>query len=253
MSGRPSTSTRSEPGSTAAAPTVPVRRALAWSQLYRLLALAFRYPDAARVGALAQLAGALQLEALGQSARGLRPTLAELASAARGTTPEGLQDQYVATFGHVTLPDCPLYESACGIGDPFQQPQTLADIAGFYRAFGLEMAKDAAERVDHLAVELEFMHYLAYREAYALEHHGQDQARLLRDAQRRFLQDHLGRWGPVIARTVAARVGGVLGAAARLLERALAAAARRWRSSPPPVAATAHTKEADERTSRDYS
>ncbi len=229
----------------AAAPTAPVRRALARSQLYRLLALAFRYPDSARVGALEQLAGALPVEALGQSGRALRPALAELASAARGTAPEGLEDQYVAAFGHVTLPDCPLYESACGIGDPFQQPQTLADIAGFYRAFGLEMAKDAAERVDHLAVELEFMHYLAYREAYALEHHGQDRARLIQDAQRRFLRDHLGRWGPVIARAVAARAGGVLGAAARLLERVLAAEARRWRLPPSPVADTGHTREAD--------
>jgi len=248
MSGRPSTSTRSEPRAVSTGAGAAVERALARSRLYRLLALAFRYPDAARVGALGQLAGAVPVEALGESGRALRPALAELASAAGATTPEALQDQYVAAFGHVTLPDCPLYESACGAGDPFQQPQALANISGFYRAFGLEMAKDAAERADHLAVELEFMHYLAYREAYALEHHGREQARLIRGAQRRFLQDHLGRWGPVVARAVAARADGALAAAARLLERFLDAEARRSRISPSPVAGAVHTGEVDGRS-----
>lgn len=246
MSGPPSTSTRSEVRGVSAGAKVAVERALARSRLYRLLALAFRYPDTARVAALEQLAGAERVEALGPSGGELQRSLSELASAARGTTPEDLQDQYVAAFGHVTLPDCPLYETACGIGDPFQQSQALADIAGFYRAFGLEMAEGAAERVDHLAVELEFMHYLAYREAYALEHHGRDRARLIREAQRRFLQDHLERWGPVVARAVAARADGVLGAAARLLERFLAAEAKQWRLAPSPVAGAGCSEDADE-------
>ena len=245
MSGPPSTSTRSEPRAPSAGAKVPVERALARSQLYRLLALAFRYPDAARGEALERLADGVRIEALDRGPRKLQRSLSELAVAAGGTTPEALQDRYVAAFGHVTLPDCPLYETACGTGDPFQQSQTLADIAGFYRAFGLEMAEDAAERVDHLAVELEFMHYLAYREAYALERHGRERSRLIREAQRRFLQDHLERWGPVVARAVAVRADGVLGAAARLLERFLAAEARRWRIAPSPVSDTGHAEEAD--------
>ena len=51
--------------------------------------------------------------------------------------------------------------------DPLFQPHRLADLAAFYRAFGLELAADAAERQDHLCIELEFMSVLAAKEGYA--------------------------------------------------------------------------------------
>lgn len=214
---------------------VAVARALARSRIYRILALAFRCPEAGDAAALDQLAQTAGVEALGEGASGLAPVLQELASALQATDAEALRDRYVATFGHVTLPDCPLYETACGAGDPFRQPQTLADLSGFYRAFGLEVAANAGERGDHLAVELEFMHYLAYREAYALERHGAEQVAAIQDAERRFLLDHLGRWAPVVAGAVAARADGALGAAARLLERFLDDEANRWGISFSPV------------------
>ncbi|MDR4472503.1 MAG: molecular chaperone TorD family protein [Nitrospira sp.] len=31
----------------------------------------------------------------------------------------------------------------------------MGDIAGFYKAFGVELSKDVHERLDHLSVELE--------------------------------------------------------------------------------------------------
>lgn len=207
--------------------------ALARSQVYRALALAFRHPEADSLGTLSGVVAALA------EAQTLPTPVAEavagLNAALQGVRLDDLQDQYVATFGHVTVPDCPLYETACGMGDPFLQPQTLADLAGFYRAFGLEMAGEAHERADHLTVELEFMHYLAYREAYALEHHGPEQVAIVHDGERRFLEAHLGRWAPVLARAVAARAGGPLAAAARLLERLLAHEVERWRIAPAPV------------------
>lgn len=220
----------------AMAKSTAVARALERSQIYRALAVVFRYPVAASVDGLKRLAEDMRASAAGHSSASLVEALSELEAAGRGATLESLQDRYVAAFGHVTLPDCPLYETACGIGDPFQQAQTLADIAGFYRAFGLEMAADAAERADHLAVELEFMHYLAYREAFALDRHGPEQSAIIQDAERRFVELHLGRWVPVAARTVAARGDGVLGAAARLLECFVAEEVDRWDLAPPPVA-----------------
>lgn len=219
------------------APPEEAARALVRSQIYRALALAFRHPDAESAGALAGIAPALVAAAAGRVPAGVRGALSELAAAVEGADLESLKEQYVETFGHVTVPDCPLYETACGMGDPFLQPQTLADLAGFYRAFGLEMAGDARERADHLTVELEFMHYLAYREAYALEHHGEERTAVIRDAERRFLEAHLGRWAPVLARAVSARAGGALGAAARLLERLLVHEVERWGICPAPVVA----------------
>ena len=37
----------------------------------------------------------------------------------------------------------------------------MGDIAGFYSAFGVQLSQDIHERLDHLSVELEFLHFLA--------------------------------------------------------------------------------------------
>jgi len=191
---------------------------LARSLVYRALADAFRYPERDGVhDVVSRIAASVGGELGGP----LASALAELAGASRAVPLDRAREGYHAVFGHVTLPDCPLYETACGPTDPFQQAQALADLQGFYRAFGVEPGEEAHERADHLAVELEFMHYLAFREAYALERHGAERAETLRIAQRRFLEEHLGRWAPVVARAVAARAGEPLAAAARALEQFL--------------------------------
>jgi TorA maturation chaperone TorD len=92
--------------------------------------------------------------------------------------------------------------------DPLFQPHRLADLAAFYAAFGLEMAPDAAERHDHISIELEFMCVLAAKEAYALEHQlDGEQAALCREAQKKFLREHLGRWTPAFTRRLARMAG----------------------------------------------
>lgn len=71
----------------------------------------------------------------------------------------------------------------------------LADIAGFYRAFGVEVTP-GTERVDHIVAELEFMHLLAVKEAAAEQRGEDDRVSLCRDAAAAFLGDHLARWCP---------------------------------------------------------
>lgn len=111
----------------------------------------------------------------------------------------GLQDEYRRLFGHALSPDCSPYESYYGTGHVFQQSQTLADISGFYKAFGLEPSAAGHERADHVAMELEFMAVLAAKEAHALARELPEQAMVCRDAQRKFLEDHLGRWADSFA------------------------------------------------------
>ena len=82
----------------------------------------------------------------------------------------------------------------------FQQTNTLADIAGFYRAFGLEVSEEQGERLDHIGTELEFMGFLAFKERYAGENHGEEKALICEDAQRKFLKEHLGKWAPLFLR-----------------------------------------------------
>ena len=98
--------------------------------------------------------------------------------------------------------------------DPLFQPHRLADLAAFYRAFGLDMTPDATERQDHICVELEFMSVLAAKEAYALDQRlGGDAVEVCRDTERKFLREHLGRWVPAFGRRLLATAGpGALGA-----------------------------------------
>jgi len=120
---------------------------------------------------------------------------------------QSFHDAYVATFGHAARGGCPLNEIEYGDikADPLFQPHRLADLAAFYRAFGLEVAEDAGERQDHICLELEFLCVLAAKEAYAVEHQlDADQLAQCRDAQKKFLREHLGRWTPAFTRRLAA-------------------------------------------------
>jgi hypothetical protein len=76
----------------------------------------------------------------------------------------------------------------------------MGDIAGFYKAFGVELSRDVHERMDHLSVELEFMHFLAYKESYARCHDGAEKTQIVVDAQKKFVKDHIGRWVPLFAK-----------------------------------------------------
>jgi hypothetical protein len=128
---------------------------------------------------------------------------------------------HLACFGHTVRGDCPMNEIEYGDikADPLFQPHRLADLGAFYGAFGMELTPDAAERIDHISIELEFMSVLAAKEAHALEHQLEDEAgATLRDAQKKFLREHLGRWMPAFARRLAKMADSTaLGALARLL------------------------------------
>ena len=111
-----------------------------------------------------------------------------------------LQAAYSHTFG---VAGSLGYETEYGLPHEYRQSQEMADIAGFYRAFGFNLGGTVRERPDHVAVELEFMHVLALKEAYALDSDILEHAEICIDAQSKFLQDHLGRWIQLFARSVA--------------------------------------------------
>lgn len=197
----------------------PVQRALGRSALYRLLSLACAYPSDDRIRALREEALPAAGIGAGVIDSELGRCLETLASLLSSLPLEELQSQYHRTFGHVSFADCPAYESAFGNANLFQQVQVMADVAGFYRAFGFTVSDSYRERVDHLAVELEFMHVLTYKEAFARVHHGRDKVAICRRGQRRFWRQHLGRWLPAFTRLLGAKAeGGVYLALARLLE-----------------------------------
>ena len=135
---------------------------------------------------------------------------APLREALRGVdTPlEERRAAHTALFTLTVSADCPDYETAYDPRDIFQQAQAMADVAGFYRAYGLQVGGLEHQRPDHISTELEFMSVLAFKEAYALENLGQPEAEATREAQSLFLRDHLGCWGPAFGRRVRARADG---------------------------------------------
>jgi len=85
----------------------------------------------------------------------------------------------------------------------FAQSHVMGDISGFYKAFGVELSKDIHERLDHLSVEFEFMHFLAYKESYSLCHDGSEKTLIVVEAQKKFVKNHIGRWVPLFCRMLA--------------------------------------------------
>ncbi len=109
-----------------------------------------------------------------------------------------LLEEYSRLFEPRNKLQVPPYETEYTLAESPQhalsQPAHLADIAGFYKAFGLSISVEKPDRVDHISTELEFMHVLAHKELLAIENDEKEHIEIVRDAQRKFVADHLGRW-----------------------------------------------------------
>ena len=130
---------------------------------------------------------------------------------------EQLNAQFEQTFGLVVAGSCPPYETEYINGKlTFQRSHHLADISGYYRAFGLQPAAGSTERFDHVSLELEFLGALIRLEQQpGLEN---ERADLCRTAQSRFLKDHAAWWLPGFARLLGReRPDSFYAAAGRLL------------------------------------
>lgn len=103
-------------------------------------------------------------------------------------------------FGHTARGVVCPYEAEYGQEGLFEQPRRLAQIVGFYRAFGLVPREEERERPDHLSCELEFLDFLSRKEAVALEARQEETRQETHKAVRLFLKDHVGRVGPTFAR-----------------------------------------------------
>jgi nitrate reductase assembly molybdenum cofactor insertion protein NarJ len=110
-----------------------------------------------------------------------------------------LQSEHRRIFG---LTGSLCYETEFGLPHEFRQVQELADITGFYQAFGFKMGGNVRERPDHISVEIEFMYLLALKEAYAIVNGTKKQVEICVDAQKAFLEEHLGRWIGLFAQAV---------------------------------------------------
>ncbi|MBI4519058.1 MAG: molecular chaperone TorD family protein [Deltaproteobacteria bacterium] len=140
-----------------------------------------------------------------------------------------LQSEWLRLFSLTPL--CSPYETAQS-EDALGKATVLADVAGFYRAFGLQPDQEMA---DHIASEMGFAAHLLTKLAYAQSRGMTEQAEVTGDAYLGFFGEHLGPFaGRFFTRAQAAAGPFYRGAAGLglLLIRELARATNRGRSRP---------------------
>jgi DMSO reductase family type II enzyme chaperone len=172
-------------------------RAIARSRAYRLFSEAFEYPDDERPQRVRDGAFSRPLEeALALVAPELGEGL-EHAALCDGGQDDELAIDYTRLFDvGASGPPCPLYGGLYGGA----RMKTMEEAIRFYNHFGLKLSERPRELPDHIGTQLEFLHYLAFREAEALEGEG-DPAPYQR-AQRDFVERHPGHWVPMLRERV---------------------------------------------------
>ena len=117
----------------------------------------------------------------------------EAARAWRSSEPQPLAAEYSRLFQGQA--PCPPRETAYGDGRRIGGRQAeLADIRGFYEAFGVAPSTTAPDLPDHVSTELEFFALLQLKTAYATAEGLDEQRQVSEGATKAFLEDHLGRW-----------------------------------------------------------
>lgn len=135
---------------------------------YKSLAVAFSYPDSKLFDFFPELSG----------------------------EKEGLVREYDRLF---RVKEIWLYGTEYISQNEFQRSNYLADISGFYKAFGVEINSD---RPDSLEAVLEFMHYLIYKEINAPS---AEKAEICLDAQKKFFNEYVSPMARAIAEKVIAQ------------------------------------------------
>ena len=164
--------------------------------LLRVLSLGLAPPTSSTLEEIGALAGALTARP------GAPAELGALHDAAVSTPLDELVAAHERLFdGDVAVPP---YEGSYEL-DPFRQTRQMADVAGFYAAFGAEADGPAVERADHAGTELEFLAYLGLRRIEAAESGRDEEAERCAEIETSFITDHAGRWLPVFFAALADR------------------------------------------------
>jgi DMSO reductase family type II enzyme chaperone len=186
-----------------AAQASPVDR----STIYKLLSRAFRYPTKEIFHAfqsgeymnemLEALSAVPHLQSLAaerdQSAEKSREQL-------NGVSYADFEVNFVRTFDvGASKPPCPPYEGF--YRKEKGQTTIMLEVSEFYKHFGLAMDQDDGKRElpDHLCAELEFLHFLSFKEAQAREEENSELLEGYLLAQKDFLERHLSQWLPDFA------------------------------------------------------
>lgn len=135
---------------------------------------------------------------------------------------------YEGNFGLLGGSKCPPYETEYVPSKyTFQRSNMLADVAGFYNAFGLQTSTSNPDRPDHVALECEFMAQLLglqWQASQSAAPEAKSQAEVCQQAAHRFLQEHVAWWFPAFGKLLSLQdPGGFYEAVANFLAALIAA------------------------------
>ncbi|MBI4807211.1 MAG: molecular chaperone TorD family protein [Desulfovibrio sp.] len=138
-------------------------------------------------------------ESFGQELVGMRDVVNELLEGVPALDIEldldDLRSEYVALFDRGAAS---VYESEYGSHKGLSKGNDLADVMGFYQAFGFALA-ECHEMPDHIAVELEFYAALLMKESFLTQAGDAEGVEIVRDAEAKFLTRHLGGFVTALA------------------------------------------------------
>lgn len=158
------------------------KKTLAWLQAaaaWRFFSLCLRLPARPVRAALAAMA------------RELPKHLSQLATELAAVPIEDSEAEFHRVLGAGGIPAC---ESSYDDNALAGRGPLLADIRGFYEAFAYRPQELPAEVPDHIAVELDFLSYLAVKIAFALHEGKAEESRIAREAYEHFLDEHVRAW-----------------------------------------------------------
>ncbi|MFZ7113413.1 MAG: TorD/DmsD family molecular chaperone [Desulfatiglandales bacterium] len=163
---------------------------------YREIASWYRYPEQSSIEELKKKVEEIRSAFEALDITGNFDAIKELDGlfdALDGLSLTDLQAEYVRLFDY--RPPCPLFESSYTELEKNNPGKVKLSVEDFYNEFGLDASPSSPEPPDHLMLELEFMHFLSFKEGEALQHDGPDIEKY-RVAQKRFCKTHLQKWVP---------------------------------------------------------
>ncbi len=171
------------------APLAPLARAR--EDLCRFLSACFYEPTEAF--AEEQLFISMQ-----QAASAIDPEWGALASQmgkayAKKTIQELLVD-YTRLFLGPVSPRASPYGSSWLAGEPGLMQETTLAVSALYEEAGFEVGDGVQDLPDHVAIELEFLYVLIFRENNAAQQGNAEELTRAKTLARRLLAEHLGNW-----------------------------------------------------------
>lgn len=165
--------------------------------------------------------------------------------------PESAVAEYARVFGFAGSRECSPYETEYHPNEEvFFRSQQMADVAGFYRAFGLNVSPERHDRVDHITLELEFAAFLLMKKRLANRGEFDGAATVVQEARKSFLKDHLSWWAPSFSIALRRKAGGgFYAAAADVLSALLPLERHRLGVAPPLMPLEARTDDASDAAS----